>query len=286
MKQHYTNNFLPSRWSHALLLILPLLLSSCFSDEEGEKPVPIIAPIDISGTWGGNWSGYDPELGRHINGNWEADLVQRGTSVVGSGVLDGDVDCMDGNVSGSMDKNYVISGDIVRDPCGTNEWVLTSLSLLNRQASGVWTKSSVGGEGDFSGLQVATPDGPRIRYFSPPGGLPGTIVSVTGERFADEMTDNVLEFNGTLSTTLQGINQQHLVTKVPAGATIGPISLTDTSEAVSKSGRSVLSFNTVVTYPTPEAINYTIPLGDYGSKGIAITPNGRRAFIVLSLIHI
>jgi YVTN family beta-propeller protein len=280
MKQHYKNNLLPSRWSRALFLVLPLLLTSCFSDEEGNKPVPIIAPIDISGTWGGNWSGYDPELGRHVSGNWEADLNQSGTTVVGSGVLDGDVDCMDGDVSGSMDKSYVISGDIVRDPCGTNEWVLTSLSLVNRQASGVWTKSSVGGEGDFSGLQVATPDGPRIRYFSPPGGLPGTVVSVTGERFADNTTDNVLDFNGTTSTTLQGVDQQHLVSEVPPGATMGPLTLTDTSGTVSESGRSVLSFNTVVTHPTPEQINFTIPVDDYGSKSIAITPNGRRAFVV------
>ena len=179
-----------------------------------------------------------------------------------------------------MSDTYTISGDIVREPCGTNEWVLTSLSLVNRQASGIWTKPSVGGEGDFSGLQVATPEGPRIRYFSPPGGLPGTVVSVTGERFADDTSDNVLDFNGTTSTTLQGIDQQHLVTEVPAGATIGPISLTDTSGAESESGRSVLAFNTVVTSPTPEEINFTIPLGESGSKGIAITPNGRRAFVI------
>lgn len=279
MKQHCENTDLPYRWPHTLLLLVLLFLSGCFSDSEEEKPVPVIAPIDISGVWGGNWSGYDPELGRHVSGNWEAILEQNGTTVTGSGVLDGDVDCMDGEVSGSMDKSYTISGDIDREPCGTNEWVLTSLSLLNRQASGIWTKPSVGGEGDFSGLQVAKPDGPRIRYFTPPGGLPGTVVSVTGERFASDPADNIVDFNGTVASTQQGVDQQHIITEVPAGATIGPLTLTDTSGLMSESGRSVLSFNTVVTYPTPEEINFTIQLDDYGSKSIAITPNGRRAFV-------
>jgi YVTN family beta-propeller protein len=158
--------------------------------------------------------------------------------------------------------------------------VITSLSLLNRQASGLWTKPSVGGEGDFTGIQVATPDGPRIRYFNPPGGLPGTVVSITGERFADDPADNTLDFNGTLAAPLQVRDKQRIITEVPAGATIGPLTLIDTSGATPELGRSVLSFNTAVTYPTPESINSSIPLGGYGAKGVAITPNGRRAFVI------
>lgn len=262
-----------------LLLLLLLSLSGCFSDEESERPVPILAPIDVSGVWGGNWSGYDPELGRYVSGNWEAELNQHGTAVDGAGVLDGDVDCMDGLMSGSLSKEYVISGDIIRDPCGTNEWVITSLSLLNREASGVWTKPSVGGEGDFTGIQVAAPDGPRIRHFNPPGGLPGTVVAVTGERFADDPADNSLDFNGALVTALQVRDKQRIITEVPASATIGPLTLTTTSGAIPETGRSVLSFNTAVTYPTPETIDFTIQIGDYASKGIAITPNGRRIFV-------
>jgi YVTN family beta-propeller protein len=265
-----------------LLLIFLFLLPGCSSDEDRERLVPILAPIDVSGVWGGNWSGYDPELGRSVSGDWEADLNQQGITVNGSGVLTGDVDCMDGVMSGSLSKDYVISGDIVRDPCGTNEWVITSLSLVNRQASGLWTKPSVGGEGSFTGNQVATTDGPRIKHFNPPGGLPGTIVAVTGERFADNPADNALDFNGTLATTLQVRDKQNIITEVPAGTTIGPLSLTTTSGAIPETGRSVLSFNTVVTHPTPESIDFTISLGDTGSKGIAITPNGRRAFVAFS----
>jgi YVTN family beta-propeller protein len=281
MRQRFEITFFTLEWPRVwLLLLFVLLLSGCFSDDDSERLVPITAPIDVSGVWGGNWSGYDPELGRYVSGNWEADLNQSGTTVGGSGVLDGDVDCMDGLMSGSLSKGYVISGDIVREPCGTNEWVITSLSLLNREASGVWTKPSVGGEGDFTGIQVATPDGPRIRHFVPPGGLPGTIVSITGERFADSAADNTLDFNGVPATTLQIRDTQRIITEVPAGATIGPLALTDKSGATPELGRSVLSFNTAVTYPTPESIDFTIQLGGYGSKGIAITPNGRRAFVI------
>jgi YVTN family beta-propeller protein len=269
----------PRPW---FLLLFLLLLSGCFSEDESERPVPVIAPIDVSGVWVGTWSGYDPEIGSYVSGNWEAELNQNGTTVGGTGTLTGDIDCTDGVITGSLSKQYVISGELVREPCGTNEWVITSLSLLNREVSALWTKSSVGGEGAFAGIQVATPDGPRIRYFHPPGGLPGTVVAVTGERFADDAADNILDFNGTRATDLQLRDNQRIITEVPAAAAIGPLTLTTTSSATPETGRSVLSFNTAVTYPTPENINATIDLGDYGSKGIAITPNGRRAFVVFS----
>ena len=280
MRQCCGNSCLTLEWPRVWYLLLFLLsLSGCFSNEEAERPVPVTAPIDVSGVWVGTWSGYDPEVGSFVSGNWEVELQQSGTVVDGFGTLTGDVDCTDGVVSGSLSKQYVISGELVREPCGTNEWVITSLSLLNREVSALWTKSSVGGEGAFTGIQVATPDGPRIRYFYPPGGLPGTVVAVTGERFADDPADNILDFNGTRATPLQVRDNQRIIAEVPANTTIGPLTLTTTSGAVPETGRSVLSFNTVVTYPTPEIINSTINLGGYGSQDIAITPNGRRAFV-------
>ena len=176
MRQCCGNSCLTLEWPRVWYLLLFLLsLSGCFSNEEAERPVPVTAPIDVSGVWVGTWSGYDPEVGSFVSGNWEVELQQSGTVVDGFGTLTGDVDCTDGVVSGSLSKQYVISGELVREPCGTNEWVITSLSLLNREVSALWTKSSVGGEGAFTGIQVATPDGPRIRYFYPPGGLPGTV---------------------------------------------------------------------------------------------------------------
>lgn len=283
MRQHCEINLLILEWPRVLLLLIfMMLLSGCSPEEDRDRLVPIIAPIDVSGVWGGTWSGYDPDWGRNIGGTWEADLNQYGTTVNGSGYLSGDVDCTEGVMSGSLSKNYVISGEIIRDPCGTNEWVITSLSLVNRQAGGEWTKSSVGGEGTFTGAQVATPDGPRIRHFNPPGGLPGTVVSVSGERFADAPADNALDFNGTLATTMQVRDKQRIIATVPAGSTIGPLTITTTSGASPETGRSVLSFNTVVTHPTPESIDFTVPLSDNGSKGIAITPNGRRAFVAFA----
>lgn len=278
--QHYTNSMILERPGMWLAFLFLLLLSSCGADDEAERPVPIMAPVDVSGVWVGTWAGYDPELGKHVSGNWEADLTQSGTSVSGSGTLTGDIDCTDGVVSGSLSKQYVISGLLVREPCGTNEWVITSLSLLNREVSALWTKSSVGGEGAFAGIQVATPDGPRIRYFHPPGGLPGTVVSVTGERFAGDPADNILDFGGTHATTLQVRDSQRIITEVPANTPIGPLTLTTTSGATPETGRSVMSFNTAVAYPTPESINASIDLGGFGSRGVAITPNGRRGFVV------
>lgn len=280
MKKNFDMSCLTlARPAMLIVFLFLLLLSGCVSEDESERPVPVTAPIDVSGVWVGTWSGYDPELGKHVSGNWEADLVQTGTTVGGTGTLTGDIDCTDGVVSGSLSKQYVISGELVREPCGINEWLITSLSLRDREVSALWTKSSVGGEGAFAGIQVATPDGPRIRYFHPPGGLPGTVVAVTGERFAEDPGDNALDFSGTRATTLQVWDNQRIVAEVPANAPIGPLTLTTTAGETPETGRSVLSFNTAVSHPTPESINSTIELGDFGSRGVAVTPNGRRAFV-------
>lgn len=280
MRQRYEKFCLtlerPRLW---LLPLLLFLLSGCLSEQEGQRPVPITPPIDVSGVWVGTWSGYDPELARHVSGNWEVELEHNGTAVNGSGTLTGDVDCTDGPVSGSLSKQYVISGELDRSPCGINEWVITSLSLINREVSGLWTKPSVDGEGNFAGVQVATPDGPRINSVIPPGGLPGTVVSVTGERFADDPADNELDFNGAVATTLQLRDNQRIITEVPSGATIGPLTLITSSGTTTEKARSMLSFNTAVTHPTPETIFSATNLGGYRSKDIAITPNGRRAFV-------
>jgi hypothetical protein len=69
------------------LVVLLFLISGCTSstsEEEKEKPIPVVPPIDLSGVWGGTWSGFDPTAG-DISGNWEADLTQRDTAVTGSG---------------------------------------------------------------------------------------------------------------------------------------------------------------------------------------------------------
>src|SRR5215831_10610320 len=133
--------------------------------------VPSPPPINVSGVWAGTWSGQEPGVGA-VTGNWEADLTHTSQGVAGPATLSGDVDCTDGTVSGSLNSDFSISGTFNRPPCLTNDWILTSLSLLNRTVSANWTQPAAGASGTLSGTQIALPNGPRIRYFTPAGGLP------------------------------------------------------------------------------------------------------------------
>ncbi|MDX1812032.1 MAG: YncE family protein [Gammaproteobacteria bacterium] len=259
-----------------LFFAFTLNLYGCKLESKDEKPIPVTPPVDLSGVWGGTWSGFNPTVGGdgQVNGNWEAELTQNGTNVSGYGYLNGDVDCTEGPMSGYLNDQYIITGTYARNPCGTNDWVITALSILGREVSGVWTKSSENAVGELTGIQLATPNGPRIRYFYPPGGLPGTIVSVTGDRFSLNPTDNTLLFNATTASSLSVRDQNRLVTEVPAGASLGKLTLTNPSGTA----YSPRAFNTVVTYPTPEIMVTTIPSGNY-PRDIAITSDGRRGFI-------
>lgn len=263
-----------------LLLLIPIIaivitLPGCKPKSEDEKPVPVTPPIDLSGVWGGTWSGQNPTVGGPVSGNWEAELTQHDTSVSGFGSLNGDVDCTDGPITGNLNKQYLITGTYDRDPCGVNDWAITALSILSREVSGVWSKASENAAGEFTGIQLATPTGPRIRYFSPPGGLPGAIVAVTGDRFSANPTDNTLLFNTKTADSLSVRDQNRIVTVVPTGASLGTLTLTNASGTA----YSPKAFNTVVTYPTPETIVTTFSSYYAYPRDIAITPDGRRAYI-------
>jgi YVTN family beta-propeller protein len=263
------------------LIASMLLLSGCLDEDRETRLVPVVAPIDISGIWVGTWSGYDPEWG-DISGTWEVDITIDGKVVQGNGVLSGDIDCTDGVLSGTMNQDYLVTGELERDWCGINEWLLTSFSLVSRQMSGYWTKSSIGGEGTFTGVQVATRDGPRIRSVYPPSGLPGTIVTITGERFQPDPALSFVDFNGIAATGIEVLDDQHIIAEVPVNASLGPVTVARQDPDGVETGRSVLSFNTAVTYPSPDSINAEIYVYASNTKGIAALPTGRRVFVLSS----
>jgi YVTN family beta-propeller protein len=189
--------------------------------------------------------------------------------------LDGDVDCPDGTVNGAVGPNNIVSGIVERPPCNPNEWILTGISLSERTATGAWTQPKAGAQGIFTGMQIAKPGGPRISFISPPAGLPGTIVTVSGTGFGPAPSDNQLQFNSTPPSGFLTTMTSKLVTTAPAGFATGPLSLqTPRGEAFSP-----YPFGVVVSSPLP-AQSRTIPLDYCMPVGVAFNPDGRKAYVV------
>lgn len=254
-----------------IIALVALQILSCGGG--GSQPAPQPPPIDLSGVWAGTWSGVGPVYGQ-VSGNWEAEIQQDGYNVRASTRLSGDVDCPDGAIAGSVGTNNIASGTITREPCQHNEWTITAISLLERSTAGMWTQPGAQGKGTFTGSQIATPGGPRIAFFNPPGGSPDTIVTIVGTGLSPA---NTLDFNaippaGFLSSADPFTT---LIARVPAGATPGPVFLT-TPKGTAISPQP---FNTNVSSPRPEQ-TASIPMY-YSSapEGVAFSPDGRRAFV-------
>jgi YVTN family beta-propeller protein len=255
---------------HGLIILPFLVLISC--SEKGD-PIPLKPAVDLSGVWAGSWTGVDPVIGP-VSGTWEADLSQPGYRVRATFRLDGDVDCPDGELVGAVGANNIVSGTVTRPPCFQNEWVLTGISLSERTATGAWTQPGAGAQGIFTGMQIAKPGGPRISYVSPPAGLPGTIVTISGTGFGPAPADNQLQFNSTPSSGYLTALTTKLVTTAPSGFATGPLSLlTSSVEAFSP-----YPFSIVVASPQP-AESMSISLGYCGPVGVAFNPDGRKAYV-------
>jgi YVTN family beta-propeller protein len=262
----------PSCGLHFFALSLGIALCACAPVDSDTRLVPSPPPINVSGVWAGTWSGQDPNAGT-VTGNWEADLTQTSEGITGSGTLSGDVDCTDGPVTGGLNADFSISGTFHRAPCPTNQWTLSSLSFLNRTVTAEWTQTATRSGGTLSGYQIALPNGPRIRYFFPPGGLPGSYVTIVGERLAPVLSDNSVTFNQTAAPTQLVAGTTSLLAKVPSGVTYGSVIVaTPTGSAISPR-----PFDVNVTAPSLSA-GITIPVGQ-GPEGVGISLDGRRAFV-------
>jgi YVTN family beta-propeller protein len=266
---HYRSRRLVRQLS-AFCFLPVLLLISC--SEKGD-PIPPKPSIDLSGVWAGSWTGSDPVIGP-VSGTWEAEMTQPGYRVRASYRLDGDVDCPNGTLTGAVGPSNVVSGTVLRPPCFQNEWVLTGISLAERSATGAWTQPGTGAVGIFTGMQIAKPGGPRISFVSPPGGLPGTIVTVSGTGFGPAPSDNQLQFNTTPPAGFLTALTSKLVATAPVGFATGPLSLqTPGGEAFSP-----IPFGIVVSSPLP-AQSMAIPLSYCRPVGVAFNPDGRKAYV-------
>ncbi|HLO25895.1 MAG TPA: CFI-box-CTERM domain-containing protein, partial [Geobacteraceae bacterium] len=110
-------------------------------------------------------------------------------------------------------------------------------------------------------------------FFSPAGGLPGTIVTVVGTRFAPTAADNNLKFQTTSAPMIAPATTSTLVVRVPLGAPSGQLFLSTPVETAI----SPRPFNSDVSFPAP-IVSAIITAGSL-PEGVAFNPDGRRAYV-------
>ena len=245
-----------------------LLVAGCGGGGSGGSSPPALP--DLAGFWAGTWTGFEPGLGT-VTGTWQAQLVQSGNAVTGSGSLRGDIDCMDGILAGQVDASNQLGGTFTRTPCQANQWLLTALDVAGDAAAGTWTQIGSGSQGTLTGTRIATSGGPRIAFMHPSGGLAGTWVTVAGANFAPVLGNNTLRFNSAASVLDHG-DTTTLVTRVPVAASDGPLSL----DAAAQHASSPLAFNTGVTHPG--AIVTAAVSVDALPQGVVLSPDGRKVY--------
>jgi YVTN family beta-propeller protein len=262
--------------AQALSWLFALLLTAC-GGGGGDTPTPLTIP-NLTGVWAGSWQGTDPTVtGNVVTGVWEADLTQTDTNVSGSATLIGDIDCMDGSVLGSATTSSV-SGTVDRSPCSLNQWTLTSVDTAAMTASGSWTQPASGALGTFVGSRIALSGGPRIQYFSPRSGRPGTLVTLVGQNFAASASGDTVLFDSVLASSLLAADVSTVTVAAPTGATSGPISLT-TSAGTARSG---VAFNANASSPATGLVAQVnvadSPVVDT-PQGIAVSPDSRKVYV-------
>ncbi len=190
-------------------------------------------------------------------------LFNPSSGVVGTGVtIKGEnfVDVIAIKFNQTQTKDFsVLGGEIgVSVPAGATTGPITVLT-----ASGSSTSAGI--------FLVSQTGIPEILGFSPQEGPPGTVLTISGERFA-EIT--AVLFNGVPATAFTLLGSQISVA-VPQKATTGPI------EVVSASGKGVSSTSFQVTSVAPPAIDEFSPTS--GPAGTLVTITGRNFVSVSSV---
>src|SRR5512140_513281 len=247
-------------------------------------PASAAESVDITGIWAGTWAGTTPELGP-VGGNWEAEVTQGAAGASGSLALTGgDVDCARGTLTGSLDDRGVLSGTLLRPPCSANAWTLTALNLATRSTSGLWTQPARGSTGAFTGVQIARHGGPRVAFVHPPGGPPGTVVTIVGNGFGSG-AGTFVEFDGLPASGVEVRDGATLVVRVPQAARNGRVYVTSPAGTA----LSARPFGADVAFPAGQ-VAATFPVGG-GAEGVAFSPDGQRAYVAnraagtVSVVH-
>lgn len=272
--KHFNAPCNATRLYTSLIPFLVMLLAGCGGSGSGALVEKMPPPADLSGVWAGTWQGMDQSMGQ-VTGYMEATLQQNQYSVTGTGTLIGDIDCIDGNVEGSAGSTS-FTGTLTRSPCPVNTWALTALSLTERRASGIWGRLTTNDAiGTFTVTQITKPGGPHISFINPPGGLPGTIVTIAGKRFDPIPANNTVVFNTSLTAIPLATSTSVITTTVPGGTSSGSVFLTTPANmAISPRpfNTEVSSPNNMLAPPQPISVGTT-------PQAVTFSPDGRKAYV-------
>ena len=181
-------------------------------------------------------------------------------------------------MNGTADaETEVVSGQVHRDPCPSNDWIFTAFNQDEFIASGSWNKKGLS-KGSFEGKRVAEFTGPRIKYVYPSGGRAGSFVTIVGERLDMDPVNDILRLGeGGVLLAPATVSDSVITLKLPGNILESEQLLLQTSSGEALSPKV---FNTNVTSPNVGNTQEILLSGtNLQPNGVAFSVNGRRAFV-------
>jgi gliding motility-associated-like protein len=106
---------------------------------------------------------------------------------------------------------------------------------------------------------------PTISSFTPPSGIVGTTVTITGTNFDTTPANNVVSFNGTMATVTSSTTTSIIAT-VPGGAASGPITVTILGSTATSSTNFVVCPGAPTVTPSSACANISVTLTASGGS--------------------
>ncbi|MBI4658648.1 MAG: VCBS repeat-containing protein [Verrucomicrobia bacterium] len=159
-------------------------------------------------------------------------VVQSDGKIVAAGHNSSDVVLARYNADGSLDTTFGSGGKLTSDFGGTDQSFAAALQADGKIVVG--GHSNAAGNYDFALARYITGDSapaqlpPTIFSVNPTKGEVGATVTITGSNFSATPANNIVRF-GAVKATVTAATATQLTVTVPAGATVGPISVTATS---------------------------------------------------------
>ena len=138
----FFSSFISSGARYLAVTFILVALAACGGGDDDKEKEP--EPPKIAGIWSGTWEGIDNAFGP-ATGSWVSHISQNKTRVRGPISLGGDIDCAEGDMTGTADpESEEVSGTVSRGVCPSNSWRFTAFNQQKFTASGVWDKGLKG----------------------------------------------------------------------------------------------------------------------------------------------